>query len=248
MSRGASPKDWRGSPTRLSNSPASGLGRRLGVNPELPTPRAAPDGQRPKSWAEVPKGERLAIVAVGVILAFCLTVVLAVGHGSKTSITPAAGHTTTIAAAAWPGAQLQATQDDLLVTSTLPKQTDDAEYVSELGELAKRLALAVRGGAPDLPANTKTLSILALRPDLDRLGNPGAHSFAMLIFDVSDLKGAHVDRLGAYGVLDLAKEVRPVLPWQLAIGQWCQFHDRAPNFCLATKRSLGDGVAWNGPE
>jgi len=171
---------------------------------------------------------------VGVALAAC---------GSSKEPAPS-----TIAAAAGAGSTQELNQDDLLVTARLPRQTEEIEYVSEIGVLAKHLAQAIQAGAPDLQPAAKTVSILTLRPDLDRLGNEDAHSFVMLTFNVSDLKAAQINRLGAYGVLDLATEVKPVLPWQLAIGSWCQQHDRAPNFCMNTKLSLGDGVPWNGPQ
>lgn len=163
--------------------------------------------------------------------------------GSQKEPSPA-----TIAEAGRAGAELKFTQDDLFVTAILPKRGDDEEYVSEVAYLSKRIAQAVQASASDLPPAAKTISLLTLRPDLDRLGNEQAYSFVMLTFNVADLRAAQLARLGAFGVLDLAAEVKPVLPWQLAIGNWCQHHSRAPNFCLNTKLSLGDGVPWTGPE
>lgn len=154
---------------------------------------------------------------------------------------------TTIAAAAGAGAEIHDNYGDLLIEAKLPTQPQETEYVSQIGAVSKRVAEAVQAGASDLPPDVKTVSILALRPDLDRLGNDAAHSFAMVTYKVTDLKQAHIDRLGAFGVLDLAQEVHPVLPWQLAIGTWCVEHDRAPNFCMQAHSALGPGVPWNGP-
>ncbi|WP_174299929.1 hypothetical protein [Caulobacter sp. S45] len=97
---------------------------------------------------------------------------------------------------------------------------------------------------PDFPKNAKTLSILTLRPDIDRLGNPDAHSFLTVEFTVDDLRAAHVDRLGAYGTLDLATDVQVVLPWQNAVAPWCAEHSSAGDFCARAKASLGPDVSW----
>jgi hypothetical protein len=146
-----------------------------------------------------------------------------------------------IAEAAGPGSEIKSGSDYLIVTATLPKQLDDAEYVGQLAALAKKAAQAIQSDAPDVPNSAKTLSILALRPDLDRLGNPGAHSFIAADFEVDDLRKAQIGRLGAYGILDLATGVQVVLPWQGAVASWCALHDRAPEFCARAKNSVAPG-------
>jgi hypothetical protein len=183
-----------------------------------------------------------AIPSLAIALAVFASLGQAACGGSSSSEPPR-----TIAEAARAGARIEQTRGDVVITATLPQQAQEEGYVSELGVLAKRTAQAIQKDAPDMPSGATTVTLLALRPDLDRLGNAGAHSFAMVTFDVADLKAAHVEKLGAYGVLDLAKEVRPILPWQLVIGNWCIMHDRAPNFCLLAHAGVGDGVPWNGP-
>lgn len=172
------------------------------------------------------------------ILALPILLIAACGGRSDKAAQPPS----TVAEAAWPGAEIKKNGDDLFITATLPKQASDDDYVGELGDLAKRTAEAIQAGAADYPPDVKTVSFLALRPDLDRLGNSGAHSFMTVTFNSSDLQTAHVDKLGAYGVLDLASLVQVVLPYNTAVDAWCLQHDRAPSFCALAKASVGPGI------
>jgi hypothetical protein len=149
-----------------------------------------------------------------------------------------------IAQAVHPGAELKRSDGDLHVIDTLEKRGSDDDYISEAAFDIKRIAQALQAGAPDLPPGTQTISVLFLRPDLDRLGNSTAHSFFDVTFSVADLKAAHVDRLGAFGAVDLAQEAQVVLPWNVAFGQWCSAHDRAPHFCEIARASVAPEYQW----
>lgn len=137
------------------------------------------------------------------------------------------------------GLAVEATGNDwILFDAKLPKQPVDDDYVSVAAAVTKRLALSLQAGASDAPKTLRRVSVIFLRPDLDRLGNPGAHSFFTADFSTDDLRAAHVDRLGAYGTLNLATSVQVVLPWNEPIRRWCTDHDAAPEFCLRARSSL----------
>lgn len=176
------------------------------------------------------------------------------GGGDATPATPAssgaAQQAQGLARAAGGDAEVKdITPGGVMITATLPNPDKadyvaqgDRLYVDETAILAKHLAQAVQDGAGDLPTGAATLSLVVLRPDVDRLGAPGAHSFMTLEFAVADLKAARIKTLGAFGVLNLATAVEVVLPWQTAVKPWCTYHDAAPAFCLRAQASVADGL------
>ena len=141
------------------------------------------------------------------------------------------------------------TQGDLFFESTLPKQDQDADYVGAAALVVKHVAEALQANRDSLPSGPTSVSFLLLRPDLDRLGNQGAHSFMTASFPVNDLASAHLDRLGAFGTLNLSSDVQVVLPWNQAIGQWCEMHNAAPDFCQQARGSVAPEYqdAWGQP-
>lgn len=145
--------------------------------------------------------------------------------------------------------QPQQTTSDLLFAATLPKQSDDPDYVSAASVIVKHVAAAIQANPTGVPRELSTISFLFLRPDFDRLGNPGAHSFMTATFPIGDLKAARLDNLGAYGVLNLSSEVQVVGPWQTAIRNWCLMHNSAPDFCAQARGSLAPELqdAWDHP-
>ena len=176
------------------------------------------------------------------------------GGGGGNSATPApsgaAQQAQGLARAAGGGAEVQNIMPGgVMITATLPSPDKadygvqgDRVYVDETAILAKHLAQAVQDGAGDLPDGADKLSLVVLRPDLDRLGKPAAYSFMTLEFAVADLKAARIKTLGAFGVLNLATAVQVVLPWQTAVKPWCTYHDAAPEFCLRAQASVADGL------